>query len=69
MLGVAVAPVNDNSIYNNKKYNGFSLVESLAPATNGVPGVIPQSDPNFIAFGPGDLQTILQGKSDHPDII
>lgn len=57
----AVGPVGSNSIYMNLKWNGFSLVSTEAPSLGGVPGILPQSNPNEIAFSAGDTQTIEEG--------
>lgn len=59
--GVAVSPVGDNSIYQNLKWNGFSLGMSAGTDTGNIPGVTPQSLPNFIAFAPQDDETISEG--------
>ncbi|KAL8832095.1 MAG: hypothetical protein Q9191_000474 [Dirinaria sp. TL-2023a] len=57
--GAAVGPVGDNSIDENLKWSGFSLVETMFPTGEGVvPGVIPQSAPNLIAFATDDVETI-----------
>ena len=57
---MGIGPVGNNGIAYNLGFLGFSLAATTSP--NAPPaGLIPESAPNEIAFGPTDPQTITAG--------
>ncbi|KAG7005208.1 hypothetical protein G7Y79_00021g050750 [Physcia stellaris] len=58
--GVGIGPVGNNGIAYDLGFLGFSLAATTSP--NAPPaGLVPESAPNEIAFGPTDPQTITAG--------